>query len=470
MPRTEANISREALWGKLDYKPHSQGQLDAHMAQERFRVTCCGRRWGKSIWAGREMTHKMFVPNSINWIVGPTYALAEKEFRVVFNDFKKLGLLPTCKKVYNVDQGKMRIHFPQINSLVEAKSATKPDSLVGEGVDHMIVSEAAKHNRSTWEMYLRPALADKEGSADFPSTPQGYNWYKGLFDLGQEDEYKEYFSHRYPSWENPVIFPGGRTDGEIIAVEATVSEMFFQQEIAAEFTAFEGMIYPEFKEEIHIQDFEYNPANRNWLALDFGYVDPFVALDIMIDTQQRVWVWREYMVSYKSTYEHGHILKERENPPGYHIDGIAADPRGADEIATLSWILGGIQAHAVGWGLGIESVKRALTVRDDDTPGLIIHPRCKELIRQLRNLRNKQGREERNSPEGQHDYDDHGPDALRYFFNEYFVLGAGDSIADFYGQQYLGSEAASFFRYEGSVSGVDGQPVPLSRFTNIGRL
>jgi hypothetical protein len=184
--RTEANISREALFEQLGYTPHSKLQWEAHNAQARFRIGCCGRRWGKSVWAGREMTAKMFVPNSVNWVVGPTYTLGEKEFRVTYNDFKKLGLLKHCKHQYNVEQGRMRIYFPEMDSLLEVKSATKPDGLVGEGVDHMVISEAAKHNRSTWEMYLRPALQDKRGSADFPSTPQGFNWYKGLYDLGQD--------------------------------------------------------------------------------------------------------------------------------------------------------------------------------------------------------------------------------------------------------------------------------------------
>ena len=44
------------------------------------------------------MTYKMFVPDSYNWIVGPTYKLGEKEFRVVWKDFEKLDLLKYCKK------------------------------------------------------------------------------------------------------------------------------------------------------------------------------------------------------------------------------------------------------------------------------------------------------------------------------------------------------------------------------------
>jgi hypothetical protein len=451
MARVEPNISREALFERLDYNPHN-GQWPLHRATQRFRAACCGRRFGKSQWAGRELTLKMFVPQSINWIVGPEYALGEKEFRVVWNDFKKLGLLGRCKKQYNLNQGRMSIFFPELESLLEVKSEMKPDSLVGEGLDHVCMSESAKLRRSTWQMYIRPALADKHGSADFPSTPQGFNWYAGMYDMGQSPDFPEFMSARHPSWENSVLFPGGENDPEILQQKKDMSEMLFRQEIAAEFTAFEGQIYPEFQEEIHVKNFNYDPDKKNWLALDFGYVDPFVCLDIMIDpTDDRVYVWREYMESYRSTHEHGLILARRDNPPEYKIDGIAADPRGADEIATISWVLGTISHNAVGWAAGVEEIKKALKVREDGRPGLLIHPSCTNLIRQMKNLRAKEVKEGHNEKQGQHDYDDHGPDALRYFFNEYFVLGGGGSIKDIYGAAYQNSEASSFFHYEGGL-------------------
>lgn len=452
MPRVEPNISREKLFELLGYEPHSEEQWEAHRCPSRFRIACCGRRWGKSTWAGKETTLKMFIPDSINWIVGPQYTLGEKEFRVVHNDFKTLGLLDRCRVRYNVDMGKMWIHFKDLNSLVEVKSATHPEGLVGEGIDHVCMSEAAKHSRSTWEMYIRPALQDKRGSADFPSTPQGFNWYKGLFDIGMDEAFPDYASFHFPSWTNKVLFPDGYDDDEIQEVKRNTSQIFFAQEIGAEFTAFEGMIYPEFRDDLHVRKFDYNPQYKNWLALDFGYVDPFVALDIMIDPADRVWVWREYMVSYKSTGEHGQYLANRENPQGYHVDAIAADPRGADEIATLTWILGGIMHNGVGWELGVEQIKRALKPREDGLPGLIIHPRCGELIKMMKQLRAKTIKEGHNERKGQHDFYDHGPDALRYFFNEYFVLGSNESLRDLYDVPLRGSEAAGFFKYETGIT------------------
>ena len=273
MPRVEPNISREALFEQLGYAPHSEEQWAVHNSTARYRIADCGRRWGKSQTFGHEMTYKMFVPESVNWIVGPDYGLGEKEFRVVYKDFQKLGLLKYCNKSYNVKQGNMRIYFKELDSLLEVKSAERKDSLVGEGLDHVIMSEAAKHSVDTWQMYVQPGLTDKQGSADFPSTPEGFNWYEGLYQLGQHPDFPEYESWRFPSWTNPIVFPGGfdpnceniiegfhfnntkikcGCNPEIVQIFNTVSSMYFWQEYGAEFTSFEGLIYPEFDENINV--------------------------------------------------------------------------------------------------------------------------------------------------------------------------------------------------------------------------
>lgn len=415
------------------------------------------------------MTLKMFVPESINWIVGPDYGLGEKEFRIVYKDFQKLGLLKYCNKSYNKNQGNMRIHFKELDSLLEVKSAERPDSLVGEGLDHVVMSEAAKHKVSTWQMYIQPALTDKRGSADFPSTPEGFNWYEGLYQLGQHPDFPDYDSWRLPSWTNPVVFPNGfnpecpniiegyhftkqvtecNCDPEIVQVFNTVSSLYFWQEYGAEFTSYEGLIYPEFGEKTHVIDFDYQPQFENWWGLDFGYSDPFICVDIMIDPMDRMYIWREYVKSYVSTYEHGMVLKKRSNPKGWHVDGIAADPRGADEIATLAYQIGTISHNPIGVMLGYEAIKQAMKKRPDGTYGFYIHPSCTETIRSFKNLRANEGKPGYELTRGQFD---HPADAVRYFANERFVLRGSVNLADVY-DAYRGSEAAGFFQYQGGMS------------------
>jgi hypothetical protein len=458
-----AGIDKLKLFGILGYHPHSKEQLECHTHPARFKIPCCGRRWGKSLFGGMEFTANIFLPDTYWWICGPTYTLGEKEFRVIVNNIVRRLKLPVGGRTgirvqNNVNQGNMRVEMPW-NAILEVVSAQKPDTLVGEGLNGVIMSEAAKHSRSTWEMFIQPALSDRRGSAIFPSTPQGYNWYHGLFDLGQDYGKMNYKSWRLPSWTNTVMYPDGYADEEIQRMKDDMSEEYFAQEIAAEFVSFVGKIYVEWNEKHHVMNIDYNPLWRNFWAVDFGFTDPFCCYDIMVDSMDNVYVWREYQVSGMTTWQHCEILKVRDNPKSWHLDGIMADPRGADEVHTMMMFFGsGVAHNPVSWSLGIEAVKRWLKVSEEtDRPKLFVDPSCVHLRRQMERLRRKEPKEEHNArtpatgQEGQVDYDDHGPDALRYFFNEFFVLGASSGLADLYDAAYRGSESQSFFTLHSGI-------------------
>ena len=440
---------------KVGFDPHSTGQREFLFSNARFNIPCCGRRWGKSQAAARRLTYKSFVPNSYNWIVGPTYGLGEKEFRVVYSDYKKLGLLKYCKKAYNKKQGDMRIATPW-DSVIEVVSAEKQDSLLGEGLSHAIMSEAAKHSRSTWEQYVEPALSDLLGTADFPSAPKGFNWYHGLWLLGQkatssETYHPDYKSWQFPSWTNPVRYPGGLDNAEIQRIKQLVSKVWFDQEYGASFTTISGAIYEEWDEKVHVTPLEYQPQLPNYLALDYGFVNPFVGLDIQVSPSDDIFIWREYYGRYKSTVEHGHEIRDRANPPDYAVQARWGDPRGADEAAILSTILGYVGSFHVPWKPAVEQIKRMLKPRP---PRLYIDPSCVNLIREMGQLHVKPPSRNANAPDIneqqgdgniQHKVDDHACDALRYFVGPHFVAGAGSSLADVYGENYVGSESQDMF-------------------------
>src|ERR1035437_8554268 len=173
----ELRINKNAFFDSIGYTPHPE-QLHFHQSKARFRFANCGRRFGKSLMTGRDMEPKLLLPNKLYWIVGPTYDLGEKEFRVIWNDLivnKQLGKDGKIKRSYNKKQGNMFIQFPW-NTRIEVRSADHPENLVGDALDWVIMSEAAKHQEETWERFIRPALADRRGGADFPTTPEGYNW------------------------------------------------------------------------------------------------------------------------------------------------------------------------------------------------------------------------------------------------------------------------------------------------------
>jgi len=345
----------------------------------------------------------------------------------------------------------MRIQTPW-KSVIEVVSADKPNSLQGEGLSHAIMSEAASHTRVTWEQYIEPALSDLLGSCDFPSTPKGFNWYHGLWLMGQDstNETKDYRSYHAPSWTNPVRFPGGLDNEEIERLRRVASKVYFDQEYGALFTSIAGAIYEEWDERIHVEKCEFNPALPNYLAFDYGFVNPFVCLDIQVGPDDSLYIWREYYGRYQSTLEHGMSIKNRENPTGYRVDGSWGDPRGADEAATLGMIIGYPASQDVPWKLGVEEIKRLLKAEK-----IHVDPSCINTIRSIGQLHVKQVASNSSSTQDiqemkgdgniQHKVDDHAADALRYFVGPYFVLGANTHLSDIYGEQYHRSESHDFF-------------------------
>lgn len=445
-------IDKSELFNLIGYTPHEKQQY-AHNSTARFRVPCCGRRFGKTQISGHELTAALLDynhPDAWYWIVGPNYKLGEKEFRVVHNDLRKLGLINQCKVSYNRKQGDMTIKMPHpINSFLEVVSADNKDSLQGEGLAGVVMAEAGSHDDVTWEQYVYPATSDisqstgERGWVIFPSTPKGFNWYYHIWRRGQDPDFPDWESWQFPSWDNPYVYPLGEDDPEIRNIKAATSSIKFDQEYGARFTAFQGKIYTEFDEAKHCKEINYNPAWRNYWVFDYGYSNPFVCLDIMVDPWDNVYVWREYYIKNLASYLHAQELQRRENPEGFHVDAMFGDPRGADEAANMAIVLNQpIFGRPVGWAQGIEAVKSHFAGNK-----LFIHHHCINLIRELHALRAKNPpTDSRNPKEGQHDYDDHACDALRYFFSEYFVLGAGASLEDVYAQ-VKGMDMDSYFRY-----------------------
>jgi hypothetical protein len=454
-----ASIDKAAFFRKIGYEPHAV-QWKYHRSNARFRLPCCGRRMGKSTMAARDLEPDLFIPDRRYWIVGPTYDLAEKEFRVIWNDLiigMQMGKDKRIKKAFNKRSGEMYIEFPW-QTRVECRSASHPETLVGERLDGAIMSEAAKHKKDTWERYIRAALSDRRGWATFPTTPEGFNWYFDLWSFGISDavQHKDFESWRFPSWENNIIFPGGRYDPEIQLVESTTAPEWFLQEYAAEFGAFVGKIYGEFDPMMHVKSHKFNPDWPNYIAFDWGFTNPLAAIEFQVDPWDRVYVWREHYKSYMQLGEHIEMMKRREQPDGYHLDlgfGDAADPEAAMHMSTYF-----VPTHAMpeakkNWREGVDLVKSFLKPRDSidpsglmitdeygtpqQEPWLYIDPKCHNLIKEINNYRAPDVKSDVNTRESAKKWDDHALDALRYGLMHLFRLGCRAHLTDVYDSSEL---------------------------------
>lgn len=484
-------FDRAAYFKEIGYTPHRE-QLLFHNSRARFKVPVCGRRFGKSKMAGSDMQPRCFLPKQMNWIIGPTYDLGEKEFRVVWDDMIiKLGMGKDkrIRKAYNKKQGNMWIEFPW-GTRLEVRSADHPDNLVGEALNHAIMSEAAKHKVETWERFIRPALSDKRGTADFPTTPEGFNWLHKVWQLGQNPNEPMYESWKFPSWANIVVFPGGRQDPEILEVERNSTPEWFMQEYGADFASFVGKILPEWDETLHVREVKFNPDWPNYMAFDWGYTNPLAAIEFQVSPRDEIYIWREHYKSFWTLPDHINYLKNgREHPEGYHLDLAFGDPADPEAVATVSRDFVPCVAQKdvkdlFSWQNGIDLMRAfmkpippthnpynpdsSIIVVDEygtpapDQPRYFVDWSCVNTIKEHNNYRSKEPVKGQNVPELGAKVEDHTIDAIRYALLHIFKLGAISSLADFYGSQSWRPEpkdpslALGAITLESSPAGIDG--------------
>ena len=447
-------INKNAFFSKIGYTPHKE-QLHFHQSKARFRFPNCGRRFGKSLMSGRDMEPKLFLPNRLYWIVGPTYDLGEKEFRVIWDDLiigQQMGRDGKVKKAYNKKQGNMFIQFPW-NTRVEVRSADHPENLVGDALDWVIMSEAAKHNEDTWERFIRPALADRRGGADFPTTPEGYNWLYKQWMLGQDPSLPEYASWRFPSWANSAVYPGGINDPEIKLLKRTMTPEAFDQEIGADFGSFVGKIFPEWNIQDNVKEVKFNPAWPNYMAIDWGYTNPAAFVEFQVDPQDRIHIWRVHYKAYTRVEDHISQMMSREQPAGYHLDLAFADAADPEAVATVSIQMvpciadpraksgsatGAGARDAGGWREGIDLVRSFIYREEGEdefggpiyASALFVDHSCVPIIEEFNNYRANEGSNGKNAPEGDNKSANHATDAIRYGLMHVFKLGATSHLSD----------------------------------------
>lgn len=336
-----ATADKFEVFEGLGYRPH-KGQMKIHGSRARHRCAACGRRFGKSMVGGMEL-----VPRALEcyladkaryyWLVGPNYDDDEKEWRVFYDACKKLELPFDKPGTYNDGPGgNMRMSLWGGKFIVEAKSAQYPDSLDGEGLDGVLLVEAAKLKPRIWHKYIRPALADKRGWSSMTSTPEGKNWFYEMWQRGQNPEFRDWASWRMPSWFNDVIFPGGRTDPEIIEMSLDMSGEKFNQEIGADFTEFVGRVFKDFDEEIHVGDFPYNPDLPLYAACDYGWTNPFVWILIQMDVWDNVYVIGEYRAIHKDINDIAEDLKAWRGGLSMAASVFYPDPASPGDSEVLS--------------------------------------------------------------------------------------------------------------------------------------
>ena len=228
---SDQRISKPALFEMLGYAPHP-GQVVVHRSTAPRRIVACGVRWGKTLCAAMEGLAAALEPSerSMGWVVAPTYDLAEK----VFREIVVIAAEHLPHRIVTLKHHEQRLVLRNLGgglSEIRGKSADNPVSLLGEGLDWLIIDEAARLKPLIWQSHLSQRLLDRKGWALMISTPKGKGWLYDLFRRGQgSDRDPDYESWNRPSWTSPFL------DKEMIEAERDrLPERVFRQEYGGEF-------------------------------------------------------------------------------------------------------------------------------------------------------------------------------------------------------------------------------------------
>lgn len=476
-------ILKSALYAEAGWQPHA-AQEQVLRSGARNKIVAAGRRFGKSeLGAYDRLLPEAFLTYANRaaiaesgkrweyWIVGPEYTDGEKEFRKLYNAMRKLELpfddkRDTAEGIgtrYNVESGDMSISLWGGLFYVSVKSAKYPQTLVGEGLRGVVLSEAAKLRSSVYDKYVRPTLADYRGWLLASSTPEGKNWFYDLWQRGQDPSRSNWQSWRLPAWLNPYVYPdGGSWDavealrsatgrGNRAALEAAAAgldeELFdlvldlteekFNQEIGADFAEYVGRVFKDWDEEIHVTDLDYTP-NPRWftcVASDYGFTNPTVLLLIQVDTWGNVYVLDEYYERNRTIEEVVQDVKARNMLPDA-CRSLFPDPEDPGSSRYLSKYLH-LKVMGNTGGLirdRVDLIRMALKKRhahlpvshEFNPPRLLVDRRCTNLIREFEAYRYPDNKREqdRNNPENPLKKDDHTPEALGRFFMGHFGIGS----------------------------------------------
>lgn len=201
-------------------RPHA-GQKAVLESSAKWRVLCCGRRWGKSVVCQILSIETMLKGGSVCYLTH-IYSLADS----FLEDFTRL--IPH-ELIISLNKSKLSINLTTGGS-IQFFSGESPKGIRGRQFDRVIIDEAAHipDLENIWTGTIMPTLATTNGDALFVSTPNGMNFFHALFLRGKYGE-ADYESFHFPTHSSPFV-----TQEFLEATKKSIPEGQYRQEYLAE--------------------------------------------------------------------------------------------------------------------------------------------------------------------------------------------------------------------------------------------
>ena len=260
----------------IKFKRFHPGQAAVMNHPARFKVVTCGRRWGKTELGLQSILHAAIQGDKRCWWLAPTKKMASQVWRDLKRAIKPL-------KNTAIDETERRIDLPA-GGMIAVHSAYHPDNLRGEGLDFVVLDEAAFMRPRLWNQIIRPMLITTRGGALFLSTPNGRNWFYDLFKLGEDTQVSDWQSFHFTTADNPLIDPA-----ELDDIQYRTPERVWKIEYLAQFSDASGLVFRGITDAVSAGQFDGPQPGHTYVAgVDWGRDKDYTAIAIIDVTQGKM--------------------------------------------------------------------------------------------------------------------------------------------------------------------------------------
>ena len=392
---------------EIDYKPRDQIRA-FHDRKERFAIIVAHRRFGKTVAAINDLIRSCFEidrPNVRVAYIAPYLSQAKAVAWDYALEFTRD--IPEIK----VNHSELRIDFLN-GARFRLFGADNYNAMRGLYFDAVVLDEMADFPASAWSNVIRPALADRRGSATFISTPKGKNEFWELWHEAQDDP--NWFTAMLKASETSIL-----DQEELDEARRTMGDDRYEQEFECSFeAAIQGAFYAkemkETTEDGRITRVPYDRAASVITAWDLGIGDS-TAIWFAQFVGQEVRIIDYYENSGVGLDHYAKVLLDKDYHYEQHI--LPHDVQ-VKELGTGKSRLETLDA------LGIRNIEIApkLAVEDGIQAARTMIPKCWfdadnctrgiEALRQYRRDFDEKLKTWRGRP--LHDWTSHGADAFRY--------------------------------------------------------
>lgn len=354
------------------------------------------------------------------WIVGPDYEQCRPELHYVIDSLATVDDIESM----SVPARGPCVVYTKTGSQIVTKSARFPERLAGEAPDGILLCEAAQCSYTAF-LRLRGRVAEKRGWLWLSGTFEGsQNWYAEKFNQWSHQNPEGGESFSMPSWENLILYPGGRDDPEMRALRVVYPNDLFQERFGGAPTPPAGLVFREFDAKIHVEESPVNESAPVELAIDPGYAGAYAVLALQSETGLVRVIDEVYLRQHVAST----VIRECRSREWWdRVKGGVIDIAGRQHHAMPSQVEiwqaeAGINLRFNRVGL-LDGIARLRTYLEDPATGeprILFDPRCVRTISEFGKYQYREVSEGRPIPEEPIDRDNHALKALSYWLVDRF--------------------------------------------------